>query len=264
MRRSRCRTPRCSAPTDGRARVEGLLAPTSPRPATWGAPPEHAAFGGADRRCRFWAEIPYVHWNRNLMRSRKHGAERAAHARRFAMVHTAASDAIIAGFEAKYHYCAWRPRSPIPRPCGRNPDIAARFQLASADLGEPSRVPIRARLLVTAVVGSIACAPRHTPRRLDVPRRSRWRRRRWSRPSAATAACSRQRAEIGNARVWGGLHWRHALRGRRRDRRLGGCARAVAPLPADALSVFGGTGGPGSVSPWGGASGCLYDGAGAC
>ena len=30
------------------------------------------------------------------------------------MVHTAASDAIIAGFEAKYHYRAWRPRTAIP------------------------------------------------------------------------------------------------------------------------------------------------------
>jgi len=36
-------------------------------------------------------------------------------ARMFAMVHTAVSDAIIIGFEAKYRYAAWRPRTAIPQ-----------------------------------------------------------------------------------------------------------------------------------------------------
>ena len=70
-------------------------------------------------------------------------------ARLFAMVHTAASDAIIAGFEAKYHYRAWRPRTAIPEAeLDGNPDTAGDADLAAADLGEPSRVPVRPWLLV--------------------------------------------------------------------------------------------------------------------
>ena len=64
----------------------------------------------------FWAENPYVHWNRNLMAlAQGKGLSVRRTARLFAMVHTAASDAIIAGFEAKYHYRAWRPRTAIPQ-----------------------------------------------------------------------------------------------------------------------------------------------------
>ena len=35
--------------------------------------------------------------------------------RLFSIVHTAAADAAISGFEAKYHYAAWRPRTAISR-----------------------------------------------------------------------------------------------------------------------------------------------------
>ena len=35
-------------------------------------------------------------------------------ARLFAMVNTAVSDAVIAGFDAKYRHRAWRPRTAIP------------------------------------------------------------------------------------------------------------------------------------------------------
>jgi hypothetical protein len=66
--------------------------------------------------CYFWSEHAYVHWNRNLI-----GLAVARHldvaetARLFAMAHTAASDAVIAGLEAKYFYRTWRPRTAIPR-----------------------------------------------------------------------------------------------------------------------------------------------------
>lgn len=64
----------------------------------------------------FWSENPYVHWNRNLVRlavSQNLGVRDTA--RLFAMVHTSVSDAIIIGFEAKYYYRTWRPRTAIPR-----------------------------------------------------------------------------------------------------------------------------------------------------
>ena len=75
----------------------------------------------------FWAENPYVHWNRNLMAlAQSKGLSVRRTARLFAMVHTAVSDAIIAGFEAKYHYRAWRPRTAIPEAdLDGNPDTAA-------------------------------------------------------------------------------------------------------------------------------------------
>ncbi len=93
-------------------------------------------FGGAASTVRtpeqtdvawFWAENPYVHWNRNLMAlAQSKGLNVRRTARLFAMVHTAASDAIIAGFEAKYHYRAWRPRTAIPpADLDGNPDTAA-------------------------------------------------------------------------------------------------------------------------------------------
>jgi hypothetical protein len=64
----------------------------------------------------FWSEHAYAQWNRNLI-----GLAVARHlnvldtARLFAMVHTATSDATIAGFEAKYFYRTWRPQTAISR-----------------------------------------------------------------------------------------------------------------------------------------------------
>lgn len=64
----------------------------------------------------FWSEHGYVHWNRNLISlaiARRLDVRDTA--RLFAMAHTAASDASIAGLEAKYFYRTWRPRTAIPR-----------------------------------------------------------------------------------------------------------------------------------------------------
>jgi len=50
----------------------------------------------------FWSENPYVHWNRNITNlAIAQGLDLAETTRLFAMVHTTAADAIIAGFEAK-------------------------------------------------------------------------------------------------------------------------------------------------------------------
>ena len=60
----------------------------------------------------FWSENPYVHWNRNLTRlAVSYNLNTAETARLFAMAHTAVSDALIVGFEAKYYYRFWRPRT---------------------------------------------------------------------------------------------------------------------------------------------------------
>jgi vanadium-dependent haloperoxidase-like protein len=64
----------------------------------------------------FWSEHGYVHWNRNLINlAAARGLDVLETARLFAMVNTAASDAAIAGLDAKYFYRTWRPRTAIPR-----------------------------------------------------------------------------------------------------------------------------------------------------
>jgi hypothetical protein len=86
---------------------------------------EVKAYGRADSSVRtpeqtdvayFWSEHSYVHWNRNLIGLAvvRH-LDVAETASLFAMAHTAASDAVIAGLEAKYFYRTWRPRTAIPR-----------------------------------------------------------------------------------------------------------------------------------------------------
>ena len=55
-----------------------------------------------------------------------HGLSVRDTARFFAMVYTAAADANIAGYEAKYHFRSWRPRSAIPHAdADDNPDTQA-------------------------------------------------------------------------------------------------------------------------------------------
>jgi hypothetical protein len=70
----------------------------------------------------FWAENPYVHWNRNLMAlAHSKGLDLWRTARLFAMVHTAASDAIIAGCGASRTTVgegAWSPLVRVDDPDG--------------------------------------------------------------------------------------------------------------------------------------------------
>jgi len=62
----------------------------------------------------FWAENPYVHWNRNLMAlAHSKGLDVWRTARLFAVVHTAASDAIIAGCSATRSTVSDAPWSPL-------------------------------------------------------------------------------------------------------------------------------------------------------
>jgi hypothetical protein len=161
----------------------------------------------------FWAENPYVHWNRNLMalaQSKELSVRRTA--RLFAMVHTAASDAIIAGFEAKYHYRAWRPRTAIPQAdLDGNPDTAGDPDWRPLISVNHPEYPSGHGFWSTAVIGSVSAF--FGTLRVD-----------WTlttSKAAVPALVKTERTyrnliellgEIGNARVWGGLHWRHAIR----------------------------------------------------
>jgi hypothetical protein len=161
----------------------------------------------------FWSENPYVHWNRNLASlALARGLNVRETARFFAMVHTAVSDAIIAGFAAKYHFAAWRPRTAIPRAdTDDNPDTDADptwTPLLKVNHPEyPSGHGFWSRALIDAVAAfvgknkvnwSITTSKTAVPALVQTERSYRH--------------LNALMREIGDARVWGGLHWRHAVR----------------------------------------------------
>jgi hypothetical protein len=64
----------------------------------------------------FWTDHDLPQWNRNLVRLAAHrGLSPVQTSRMLAMAHVAGSDAMIACFDAKYHYLSWRPLHAIQR-----------------------------------------------------------------------------------------------------------------------------------------------------
>jgi hypothetical protein len=161
----------------------------------------------------FWSENPYVHWNRNLVRlAVSRGLSLRDAARFFAMVHTTAADAIIAGFEAKYFYGSWRPRTAIPlADTDGNPDTEAdAFWKPLLTVNHPeypsghgfwSSAVLEA---VNAFFGSnkvrwtIATSKTAVPQLVQTQR--------------TYEHLNAVMREVTNARVWAGLHWRHSIR----------------------------------------------------
>jgi len=65
---------------------------------------------------RFWTDHDIPQWNRNLLRlADARGLNAIETARMLAMAHVAGGDAMIACFDAKYHYLSWRPLHAIRR-----------------------------------------------------------------------------------------------------------------------------------------------------
>ena len=161
----------------------------------------------------FWSENPYVHWNRNLVRlAVSNGLGLRDTARLFAIVHTTASDAIIAGFEAKYFYAVWRPRTAIPRAdTDGNPDTDADPSwkpLLSVNHPEyPSGHGFWSTAVLEAVnafFGTNKVAWTLATSKAAVPQLVQGERT-YDRLNAILA-------DVTNARVWAGLHWRHSIR----------------------------------------------------
>jgi hypothetical protein len=64
----------------------------------------------------FWTDHDIPQWNRNLVRlAADRGLGPVETARMLGMAHVAGSDAMIACFDAKYHYLSWRPIDAIHR-----------------------------------------------------------------------------------------------------------------------------------------------------
>ncbi|HET7699095.1 MAG TPA: vanadium-dependent haloperoxidase [Vicinamibacterales bacterium] len=161
----------------------------------------------------FWAENPYVHWNRNLVRlAIASGLSLRDAARFFALVHTSAADSIIAGFEAKYFFRAWRPRTAIPRAdSDGNPDTDADpawKPLLSVNHPEyPSGHGFWSTAVLEAVnafFGSNRVTWTLATSKTAVPQVVRTERT-FDRLNAILL-------DVTNARVWAGLHWRHSMR----------------------------------------------------
>jgi len=65
---------------------------------------------------RFWTDHDLRQWNDGMLRlAAARGLDLVQTARMLAMAHVAGGDAMIACFDAKYHYWFWRPDQAIPR-----------------------------------------------------------------------------------------------------------------------------------------------------
>jgi hypothetical protein len=76
---------------------------------------------------RFWTDHDLRQWNDGLLRlAAARGLDLIQSARMLAMAHVAGGDAMIACFDAKYHYWFWRPYQAIPSAdTDGNPDTVA-------------------------------------------------------------------------------------------------------------------------------------------
>ncbi|HEX8760594.1 MAG TPA: vanadium-dependent haloperoxidase [Pseudonocardiaceae bacterium] len=160
----------------------------------------------------FWSEHPYVHWNRNLINlAAAKGLDVSDTARFFAMVWTAGSDAAIAGFEAKYFYRTWRPRSAIPRAAEdanpqTDPDPAWTPLLTINHPEYPSAHAFASTALTTAAAAffgtdkvewTIITSKDAVPQLVQTTR--------------TYTSLNALMADVDNARVWAGLHYRNSM-----------------------------------------------------
>jgi hypothetical protein len=161
----------------------------------------------------FWSDNPYVFWNRNLIAlATSQQLPVLETARLFAMVHTAVADAIIVGFDAKYRFTAWRPRTAIPRAdADDNPDTDADPTWRPLLTVNHPEYPSGHGFWSTALTDTVAAFFRtnKVTWTLSVPR------------TAVPALDQTERTydqlnavmrDVDDARVYGGLHWRHSMR----------------------------------------------------
>jgi hypothetical protein len=161
----------------------------------------------------FWSEHAHVHWNRNLIGlAISQGLGVVETARLFAIVHTAAVDAVIAGFDAKYFFRFWRPRTAIPGAgSDGNPDTDPDPTWVPLLTVNHPEYPSAHGFWSTAVTDAVAefFGTSRIP---------------WTIVTSATAVpqlvqtertyydLNALMREIDDARVWAGLHWRHSMR----------------------------------------------------
>ena len=157
----------------------------------------------------FWQAVDTHRGLTDLAISRALGIRDAA--RFFAMVYTAAADANIAGFEAKYFYRSWRPRTAIPRAdTDDNPDTDADPTWKPLITVNHPEYPSAHSYSTTAITDTVArffgtnkVTWTLTASRAAIPQLVQT-----ERTYNDLNALMR---EIYDARVWAGLHWRHSM-----------------------------------------------------
>jgi hypothetical protein len=160
----------------------------------------------------FWSENTYPQWNRNLIslaiRARLNTRETA---RFFALVHTSAADALIAGFNAKYFFRSWRPRVAIPHAdLDDNPDTDPDPTWTPLLTVNHPEYPSGHAFYTGAVTEAVAkyfgtgnFSWTLSGNKTAVPQLVQTERR-----YPNLRAINR---EVTNARIWSGLHWRHSM-----------------------------------------------------
>ena len=155
---------------------------------------------------RFWTDHDLPQWNRNLLRlADAQGLTTIETARMLAMAHVAGGDAMIGCFDAKYHYLSWRPIHAINRAHTDGnfftlPDPAWQPLLPTPNHPEyPSAHACHTTAIAEALESFFG------PGRL-----------RFSLDSLVTGETryytrfAEVVAEVNNARVWAGFHFRYA------------------------------------------------------
>ena len=160
----------------------------------------------------FWSEHAYPFWLRNLTDiATARNLNVRDTARFLAMTFTSAHDAAIAGFAAKYHYRAWRPRTAIPQ---------AEADGNAATAPDPTWTPLLSvnhpeypsghSFLVGAFTETMKTFFGTDPVQLTLSA-SKTAVPQIVRETRAYAGVAEIVREVDNARVWGGLHYRHSV-----------------------------------------------------
>jgi hypothetical protein len=200
---------------------------------------ETKTFGGATSTvrspeqteiARFWATaLPDVHIGIVSSLARAPGREVTRNARLFAAVTAALNDTEIAVFEAKYHYNFWRPLTAI-----RNGDLDGN----EATERDPGWLPLIvtpiqpeypcAHCMIAATIATlirIEVANEPVPLLSTVSNTLPGVTRRWTRPEDVVA-------EVSNARIWDGVHYRNSAEvGTRMGEQVAHAAAAAYHLP---------------------------------
>jgi hypothetical protein len=154
---------------------------------------------------QFWAENTFTQYARSLRElAISHGLDTVETSRLLAKVHLAMADTVLAGFEAKYHFLFWRPVHAIKRAdTDGNRWTAPDTSWTPALVVNHPEYPSGHALFTSAATRAVA-------RYFGSERMS------WTISSTITGTARTYpslralRAEVADARVWAGLHFRHA------------------------------------------------------
>lgn len=166
---------------------------------------------------RFWSDPPYVQNQQGLREyTDRAGLGAVATARLFARADTAAADAIIACWDAKYTYHFWRPVTAVP---------AGDSDGNPATVGDPAWTPLlgtpnhpeypSAHSCATTALAVVVGASHRGRLDLDLTSSTTGTTRHYSSVRQLTS-------EVSNARIWGGIHWRSSTRAGERIGRAAG------------------------------------------